>query len=435
MARWGALLCALLALLWGSAASAQALGLGPQTTYPAGVVPRPEASEGGVAIGHRPGPVTFGPQEESTGAVAEPDGGEKLGSGPAEDPEARPSDHPMARGVEVPPVPEGFSTHDGGWIHFAYQPSSRARVEPLKQAADEVRSELRDLLGRDVLERVHVRVGRTVSEMETLAPEGAGYPKYAGGVAYSEIGLVLLTEQPRFPGERHDLLQVFRHELAHIALHDAVGHRNVPRWFNEGFAVHASGEAVTDRMQTLWTATLAGNLLPLADLAQRFPADATEASVAYAQAADVVRYLLRAHEAHRFRALIERLRSEQSFDAALGDAYATDPSNLEYEWREDVARRYTFWPVLFSGTMVWMGALGLFVWGWRKRQKRNRKILARWAVEEAQEDARRAERASSRPVHIVLARPSEAMQVPPGERISRPDIPKVEHDGNWHTLH
>src|SRR5690606_39736253 len=66
-------------------------------------------------------------------------------------------------------------------------------------AADKAREELREMLGQNVLERVHVRVGRTVTEMETLAPEGAGYPKYASGVAYSEIGLVLLTEQPRYP--------------------------------------------------------------------------------------------------------------------------------------------------------------------------------------------------------------------------------------------
>lgn len=419
------LLCALLAFLWGGVASAQTVGA--HTTYPTAVDPRLEEAA------PRPAPPSAVQPSAEQPSAAQPSV-EPTSPSDAEDATARPSDHPLAVGLEVPPVPEGFKTHDGGWIHFAYQPSSRARVETLKLAADKAREELREMLGQNVLERVHVRVGRTVTEMETLAPEGAGYPKYASGVAYSEIGLVLLTEQPRYPGERHDLVQIFRHELAHVALHDAVGHRNVPRWFNEGFAVHASGEAVTDRMQTLWTATLAGNLLPLADLAQRFPADATDASIAYAQAADVVRYLLRSHESYRFRALIERLRTGQDFEAALSDAYATDLSNLEYEWREDVARRYTFWPVLFSGSMVWMGALGLFVWGWRKRQKRNRKILARWAVEEAREDARRAEMAN-RPVHIVLARPSEGMPLPPGERISRPDIPKIEHDGNWHTLH
>jgi hypothetical protein len=291
--------------------------------------------------------------------------------------------------------------------------------------------------------------------MQKLAPKGAGYPKYASGVAYSELGLVLLTEEPRYPGEQLDLVEVFRHELAHIALHDAVLGRDVPRWFNEGFAVHASGEAIASRLSTLWTATLAGNLLPLRDLTNRFPSDATTASVAYAEAADIVRYLLRSDESHRFRSLVERIRSGQSFDQALSDAYSTDLASFEQEWREEVARRYTFWPVFLSGTTIWVVSLALVVWGWRRRKKRNEKTLARWAVEEAAEDARRAAIAAemlARPVHIVLAHGRELGAItgsvvggpsasnPEADqqnrpRPMRPDVPKVEHAGHWHTLH
>ncbi len=360
---------------------------------------------------------------------------------------ARPSDHPEAKDAVLPPLPEGFRTVSAGWIEFAYHPSIRSRIEPLLAAAEGVRAELAEQLGQSVLNRVHVRVGRTTGEMRKLAPRGAGYPEYASGVAYSEIGLVLLTEEPRFPGERHDLLEVFRHELAHIALYDAVAGKPVPRWFNEGFAVHASGEAVASRLQTLWTATLAGNLLPLRDLTTSFPADANKASVAYAEAADLVRYLLRTHEAHRFRALVERVRDGESFERALGDAYATDLASFEYEWRQEVARRYTFWPVLFSGTTIWAVALVLIVWGYRRRKQRAGKTLARWAVEEAAEDERRAAlaRMMERPVHIVLAQPTdlasafraaqEGSQTGGQRPPSRPDVPKVEHDGNWHTLH
>ncbi len=363
---------------------------------------------------------------------------------------ARPSDHPEAREVDLPPLPDGFSTVSAGWIDFAYHPSIRGRIEPLLAAADRVRSELSEQLGQNVLSRVHVRIGRTTGEMRKLAPRGIGYPEYASGVAFSEAGIVLLTEEPRYPGEQHDLLEVFRHELAHVALSDAVDGKAVPRWFNEGFAVHASGEAVASRLQTLWTATLAGTLLPLKDLTATFPADATTASVAYAEAADLLRYLLRSHEAHRFRALIERVRAGESFERALGDAYATDLASFEYEWRQEVARRYTFWPVLFSGTTVWAVGLVLIVWAYRRRKRLSEKTLARWAVEEAAEDARRAAlaRMMERPVHIVLAQPSELVpsfshpssDAPPGEAQpqrppSRPDVPKVEHDGHWHTLH
>jgi hypothetical protein len=348
-----------------------------------------------------------------------------------------PGDAPVLSGetLKLPDAPASFNTHDAGWIRFAYLPSVRERVQPLITNADDVRAELTDRLGFPVLRKVTVYIARTPGEMATLAPEGTTFPKYAAGVAYPQLGLVLLTIHPVNPGSRHDLAEVYRHELAHIALHEAVRSRHVPRWFNEGFAVFASGESSFARHQSLMTATLADRLMPLKQMERTFPADDVGASVAYAQAADVVRFLVRQQEAHRFRSMIERVRSGQSFDRAMRDAYGLDMAGLEYEWREDVAKRYTFWPVFFSGTFVWAGAIGLFFWGWRRRRKRSKETLERWAKEEAAEDTRKKEVEAAPRVHIVFARGGQRLpeMKPPGP--PEVEIPKVEHEGRWHTLH
>lgn len=407
-------------------------------------------------------------------------------------PHESPGDAPSAASLSLPAPPADFSEYDAGWITLSYHPSLTREVAPLKQSAQKVKDELTSLLGRRVLDRVYVRVGRTPSEMATLTPKGGGFPKYASGLAYSELGLVLLTAEPRYPGERLELLEVFRHELAHVALHDALGRDNVPRWFNEGWAVHASGEAQGARLQTLWTATLAKTLLPLADLTRRFPADANAASIAYAEAADLIRFLLKDGQEPRFRDLLDRIAQGQSFDAALANAYSTDVATLESEWRADVARRYTFWPVLFGGSTLWMVAMGLFVWGYVKRKRRNATKLKRWEREEALEDARRElamRLAREHGVHIVLASNGGGALTPgsvltgapipsghlggsssggasardveiaareqassdgaersrqggvtessglPTRGSSSVPIPRVEHDGGWHTLH
>ncbi len=246
---------------------------------------------------------------------------------------------------------------------------------------------------------------------------------------------------PESPNERLDILETFRHELAHIGLSQAVNDQAVPRWFNEGFAIFASGESSIPRLQTLWTATLAGTLMPLERLERSFPEDAITASIAYAEAADVVRYLARKEDHHRFDGLIERLGQGNGFEAALSGAYGLDRFALEYEWREDVARRYTFWPVLFSTTVVWGGIVGLFFWGYRRKKLRDRAILDRWKREEAQEDARAlAQKQPADPlaerVHIVVAGPAPRLAALARSH-SEPerDVPRVEHDGHWHTLH
>ncbi len=370
---------------------------------------------------------------------------------PVESRREAPSDAPRSHGgsLRMPGVPAGFNTYDGGWIKFVYHPSIRERVQPLIAEAPATRTQLTEWLGQPVLSEVRVAIARTPGEMATLAPPNAPYPDYAAGVAYPEIGLALLTIKPVHPNSDHDLTEVFRHELAHLALEDAVNGRPVPRWFNEGFAVLASGETSFVRMHTLWTATVADNLLTLGQLERTFPADEDEASVAYAQAADVVRFLVRREEQHRFRGLVSRLRDGETMDSALLNSYGEEAAAIESEWREEVAKRYTFWPVLFSGSVIWAGTLGLFVLGWRKKRRKAAATLRRWEREEAAEDdvrrrlAMRVDASDSAPrVHIVLARsPAEdtgAPAVPPPAMLQRlPDVevPKVEHEGRWHTLH
>lgn len=369
-------------------------------------------------------------------------------SGEVESRKEAPSDAPRSHGgtLRMPGIPAGFNSYDGGWIKFVYHPSIRERVQPLIADAAKVRSELTEWLGQPVLHEVRVAIARTPGEMTTLAPVNAPYPDYAAGVAYPEIGLVLLTVKPVHPNSQHELGEVFRHELAHVALEDAVSGRAVPRWFNEGFAVLASGETSFVRLQTLITATVSNNLLSLSQMERTFPADENQANIAYAQAADVVRFLVRREELHRFRGLVSRLRDGETMDSALLNSYGEETSTLEHEWREEVAKRYTFWPVMFSGTFIWAGTLGLFVFGYRRKKRKAADTLARWEREEAAEDearrrlAMKADAGAPPRVHIVLARsvPDEAPPMtmpPPLPRSPEAEVPKVEHDGQWHTLH
>jgi len=352
-----------------------------------------------------------------------------------------PADAPRLsdRALQQPSPPAGFNRYDAGWIHFAYPPEVRERIQVLIDNAESARTGLMARLGTPVLRHLYVRVARTPGEMATLAPSGAAYPKYAAAVAYPDLDLVLLTLQPLYPNEHHDILEVFIHEMAHVALHDAVRGHPVPLWFNEGFAVFASGESSIVRLQTLWTATLAGTLMPLTRLESAFPRDAQTASIAYAEAADVVRYLVRTEDRYRFDGLVSRLAKGVDFGTALAGAYGIDLASLESEWRSDLGRRYTFWPVLASTSVLWFGIVGLCFWAIRKRRSRNQAILERWSKEEAEQDEFPAIRETSDVpprVHIVLAGVSQRRSGPPPVLgVPESEVPKVVHDGQLHTLH
>jgi hypothetical protein len=324
--------------------------------------------------------------------------------------------------IPIPPLPAAYEQRDLGWITIAYPPSVHARVQPLIDDSAAIKAKLADALGQSVLDHVEVRVARTAEDMAELAPRDSPPPTYASGVAYPSLHLVLLSLTAPVGAEATDLGEVFRHELAHIALEDSVRGHHVPQWFNEGFALNESGEKWFVRLQTLWNATLSRSVIPLSDLDRSFPAQDYEVSIAYAESGDVVRFLLRDGDRLRFWTLVERVQGGQPFDAALADAYGTDLHKLEYQWREDIAKRYTFWPVLASSSLLWVAACGILVLAYVRKKRRNRATIARWEHEDA------LHAAPARELIEEVSPMPEAMRAASG-------LPKVEHEGGWHTVH
>ncbi len=323
--------------------------------------------------------------------------------------------------VKIPALLPDMTTTRHGWLDLAYPKSVESRARPLESDADTFKEDISAWLGQTVLDHVEVRLARSQEEMTALAPAGYPPPRYAVGVAYSALHLVIISLREPRTAEATDLGEVLRHELAHVALFDATQGRHVPLWFNEGFAVQASGESSFQRMRTLWDATLSKSILPLAELDKSFPDENQQVSIAYAESADFVRYLLRDADRARFGSLIERVRKGTPFDRALSDAYGDSTRILEYQWREELDKRFSFWPVLTGSSMLWSLIVGILLVAYVRRRRKAKETLERWEKEEAEED-------------LLRARIVEAAQ-DDGTYVARATIPAVQHDGEWHTLH
>jgi len=353
-----------------------------------------------------------------------------------------PRDSPLVvqpNAVKIPAVPTGYSERDLGWLKLRYVPSAHERIEPIVRGAEAMKTELGDMFGQRVLDKLEVRIARTTEEMASLAPDGLPPPDYATGVAYAPLHLVLLSlSAPEANGDAPDVEEVFLHELSHIALYDAVLGQHVPRWFNEGLAIHASHESRFLRQRTLLDATFSKKIIPLADLDQSFPERHYEVSIAYAESADFVRFLLRESDRLRFASLIERVRKGTAFERALGDAYGSDIRKLEFQWQEEIAKRYTFWPFLSGGSVLWVLVFIALVFGYFKKRKRTKATLERWAREEAAYDAAVAAERAASAASAAAANGREGNAetgFPPARGPYPSGLPKIEYEGRWHTLH
>jgi hypothetical protein len=170
-----------------------------------------------------------------------------------------------------------------------------------------------------------------------------------------------------------DIYATLRHELAHVALHEAVPVR-VPLWFDEGYAAWAAGE--WDRLGTLELnlAVVRGEVPDLAGLDGALRGSATTADVAYALAASAVTELARRNPSGSLTPLLQRLERGHDFEASVLETTGLTLSRFEREWQLHLRRRYGLATWLLAGG-GW-GAIALFLWvlvRLRRRADRDRR--------------------------------------------------------------
>ena len=203
---------------------------------------------------------------------------------------------------------------------------------------------------------------------------GGRAPEWGVGVAVPAEGLIVLRAYGGTRGAYSEIRRVFRHELAHIALHRYLEGARIPRWFNEGYATWAAGELDVESAWLLRVAFATQRAPPLDSLELSWPTGATDARVAYLLAASVVQYLVNESGTHGLELFLQRWRASGSLETALGATYGISLDQLEEHWRRDVRRRYG-WLAVASQSAVFfafaaLGVLVLFVI--RRRRDRNR---------------------------------------------------------------
>ncbi|MBK7153705.1 MAG: hypothetical protein IPH72_18310 [Sandaracinaceae bacterium] len=290
----------------------------------------------------------------------------------------------------LPPNPPDYMSESVGNVtwDFPRQAESDARelIAAWRPAWDGIEADLGEALDSTM----RIRIARNATEMRALAPVGSPPPEYAAGVAYPSLGLVLLTFTAPQGVEPPDIQKVMVHELSHVALHRAVRGNPVPRWFTEGLAIHQAGELSFERAKVLMRATYSSERIPLRELSERFPSRAYDVDLAYAQSADIVRFLLAdPRGAAKLRRLVRGVRDGASFADALEDAYYMRPAQLEREWIADLSSRNRLFPVLVGGGIAWTLAALLLPLAYLRRRRRARAKLADMAKRETEERAER----------------------------------------------
>jgi hypothetical protein len=159
--------------------------------------------------------------------------------------------------------------------------------------------------------------------------------------------------------DRGDLYTTLRHELAHLALHQAVEVR-VPLWFNEGYASWAAGEWGRLGALELNLAVVRGAVPDLRSLDGALRSSATTADAAYALAVSAVTELAGRNPSRSLTPLLSRLAAGEDFEASVLATTGLTLNQFDIEWRRRLKRRYSLATWLLAGG-GW-GIVALSVW-------------------------------------------------------------------------
>lgn len=139
------------------------------------------------------------------------------------------------------------------------------------------------------------------------------------------------------------LSRTFRHELAHVLLHERIRGRNLPHWLDEGVSEWASaGEEknLADRIEEFTTAFgLHRNAVPLEQLSQSFPRGGRGTLLAYTESRSFIEYVVSRYGKDGLTSVLARLEKGDGIDRAFLNALSTPLPTVEKQWRDNLRHK------------------------------------------------------------------------------------------------
>lgn len=214
---------------------------------------------------------------------------------------------------------------------------------------------------------------------------GEAFPEWGAAAAFPASQRIVMQGAGSGGSRAGDPLVVLRHELAHLALAEALGDLP-PRWFDEGYASVAAGEWGREEVLATNLALVWRGPRSFAALDARFGGGDQAATGAYALAHRAVAELAALDPARGLSLFFTYWQASGSMDLALRQAYGLTTEAFEAHWVRRTQRRYGAL-ALVSDFAAALGLLfiGLLPVVLRRRRRERRRLEALRAAEAEQE--------------------------------------------------
>jgi hypothetical protein len=242
----------------------------------------------------------------------------------------------------------------------------------VRQSLEKFAVDLGKVTGSVLIETIDVVIATDIHEFNLAV--GSDVPDWGAAVAIKSKQLIVV-KSPRFFPVGKSLNELIGHELAHLALDNAVNGKWLPRWFEEGFCQMISGEWRFEQDLLLTRAVWGSGLLPLIELEGLNRFSGAKAGLAYAESYLAVSAITRELGIDFYQDFFEEYRANsnffQAFEKASGYKYL-DWTNL---WLRESLRKYRFVLFIFDSRLFFpfLAIIFLLLYVIKIRQVRKKK--------------------------------------------------------------
>jgi hypothetical protein len=273
---------------------------------------------------------------------------------------------------------------DSGRFTFVYFPRDAVLARGLAVSA--VKSDSFPWLPRPA-QRVLIAIAPDAARFRAWA--GPSAPEWGAALAFPESRRVVM-QGTSAGSDAGDPVEVLRHELAHLALHERLGELP-PRWFDEGYASVAAREWRREDVLAANVALAVNGTPSLDQLEHQFNSGTVAAQSAYALSYRAVMELAALDRDRGLTLFFRYWARDGALDPAVREAFGMTLAGFEREFQQHTRRRYGMLALVADASVVLCVAVVLlFPFFIARRVRIRRRLTAMLAADAALERAEHA---------------------------------------------
>ncbi|MEP6999081.1 MAG: hypothetical protein ABI969_01295 [bacterium] len=234
------------------------------------------------------------------------------------------------------------------------------------------------------VQRVLIAIAPDAARFRTWV--GPGAPEWGAAIAFPESRRIVMQGRSA-AADAGDPLEVLRHELAHLALHERLGNKP-PRWFDEGYASVAAREWRRDDVLAANVALALRGTPKLDELEEGFRGGSVAAQSAYALSYRAVTELASLDPERGLTLFFQYWADGSTLDHAVRQAFGRTLGGFEKEFQSRTQHRYGGL-ALFADLSIAMLVLTVLIlpFLFARRSRDRQRMRAMIAADEAAERA------------------------------------------------